>query len=116
MMMKSATTAILLSLALLLALNVQNASAFSLFPNKPAAVVTPAFVGGRDRRSDRRRSSSSSSLPKSVNRPGGEAVNPEDGRQSLDEFNALCQQVIAEERQQHYYQFVADCDGAYRSF
>jgi hypothetical protein len=30
-------------------------------------------------------------------------------KQSLDEFNALCQRVIAEERQQQYYAFVAEC-------
>jgi hypothetical protein len=35
------------------------------------------------------------------------AVEPTPGKQSLDEFNAMCQQLIAEERREHYYPYLA---------
>lgn len=53
--------------------------------------------------------STAPSMPVSTNH--GEAVSSHtEGKKSLEEFNAFCQQIIAEERQHHYDNFlVSDC-------
>lgn len=37
---------------------------------------------------------------------GNAELSPSEQDKSLAEFNALCQQIIAEERSQHYYPYV----------
>jgi len=103
--MMHSSASFLVMIALLLALSsVQNTNAFSLSPKQ-----LPAFIVGRG--VDR---GQQSTMTKRVTTTQGEALASEEGKQSLDAFNALCQQVIAEERQQRYNQLLADCSS--RSF
>lgn len=74
---------------------VDSASAFSL-------------QGARNRLSFLKRAAPKSSV---TNTPTAERTQD---TQTLDEFNAFCQQVIAEERQQHYYAFVNECSSPHR--
>ena len=93
--MKS-TISSLLSLAVLTLLSVSSTESFSLSP-KPVT----AFL-------NRNRNVNQNIVQQQVAPSQGEAASSS-GKQSLDEFNALCQQIIAEERKQHYYAFVAEC-------
>jgi len=92
--MTKSTVSLVLSLIVLLAFSVQSSESFSLSP-KPLT----AFLS---------RNREQTIMQKQVPSSQGEANRVSD-KQSLDEFNALCQQVIAEERKQHYRAFVADC-------
>ena len=104
--MMNSSASFLVVLALFFALSLHNTNAFSLSPKQ-----LPAFIVGRGG-GDRGRQQST--MTKRVTTTQGEALAAEEGKQSLDAFNALCQQVIAEERQQRYNQLLADCSS--RSF
>lgn len=86
----------LLSLAVLTVFSAYSTASFSLSP-KPVT----AFL-------NRNRSLNNNIIQQQVSPSQGEAASAS-GKQSLEEFNAFCQQVIAEERKQHYYAFVAEC-------
>ena len=90
------TASYLLSVIVLMLFSVYNTASFSLNPTSVTAFLV------------RNRNVAHNVVQHQLSSSQGEAASSS-GKQSLDEFNALCQQVIAEERKQHYYAFVAEC-------